>query len=33
MSIKRDNILRDFAGEISKLYGDNPQTEAVSVGK
>ncbi|QBE49911.1 AMP-dependent synthetase/ligase [Leucobacter triazinivorans] len=33
MSIKRDNILRDFAGEIAKLYGDNPQTEAVSVGK
>jgi long-chain acyl-CoA synthetase len=30
MSIKRDNILRDFAGEIAKLYGDNPQTEAVS---
>ena len=29
MSIKRDNILRDFAGEIAKLYGDNPQTEAV----
>lgn len=33
MSIKRDNILRDFAGEIAKLYGDNPQTEAVSLGK
>jgi len=31
MSIKRDNILRDFAGEIAKLYGDNPQTEAVGV--
>lgn len=31
MSIKRDNILRDFAGEIEKLYGDNPQTEAVDV--
>lgn len=31
MSIKRDNILRDFAGEISKLYGDNPQTESVGV--
>ncbi|MBL3687265.1 long-chain fatty acid--CoA ligase [Leucobacter zeae] len=30
MSIKRDNILRDFAGEIAKIYGDNPQTEAVS---
>ncbi|MFT4231745.1 MAG: AMP-binding protein [Leucobacter sp.] len=29
MSIKRDNILRDFAGEIAKLYGDNPQTEAL----
>lgn len=31
MSIKRDNILRDYAGEISALYGDNPQTEAVSL--
>ncbi|MGK0722914.1 AMP-dependent synthetase/ligase [Leucobacter sp. W1478] len=30
MSIKRDNILRDYAGEIAKLYGDNPQTETVS---
>lgn len=30
MSIKRDNILRDFAGEIAKMYGSNPQTEAVS---
>ena len=30
MSIKRDNILRDFADEIDGLYGDNPQTEAVS---
>lgn len=30
MSIKRDNILRDYAGEIAKMYGDNPQTEAVS---
>ena len=30
MSIKRDNILRDFAGEIAKMYGENPQTEAVS---
>ena len=29
MSIKRDNILRDFAGEIAKMYGDNPQTESV----
>lgn len=29
MSIKRDNILRDFASDIEKLYGDNPQTEAV----
>lgn len=29
MSIRRDAILRDFAGEISKLYGDNPQTAAV----
>lgn len=31
MSIKRDNILRDFSAEIEKLYGPNPQTEAVSV--
>jgi len=30
MSIKRDNILRDFAGEIAAMYGDNPQTEAVT---
>lgn len=29
MSIKRDNILRDYAGEIAKMYGDNPQTETV----
>ncbi len=29
MSIKRDNILRDFAGEIAGMYGENPQTEAV----
>jgi len=29
MSIKRDNILRDYAGEIAKIYGDNPQTESV----
>ena len=29
MSIKRDNILRDFSREIGKLYGDNPQTETV----
>lgn len=29
MSIKRDNILRDFAGEIAKMYGENPRTEAV----
>ncbi|UOR02917.1 long-chain fatty acid--CoA ligase [Leucobacter allii] len=31
MSIKRDNILRDFAGEIAALYGENPQTEAVAI--
>ncbi|WP_449277162.1 AMP-dependent synthetase/ligase [Leucobacter sp. GX24907] len=30
MSIKRDNILRDYAGEIEALYGDNPQTQAVT---
>ena len=29
MSIKRDNILRDYAGEIAQMYGENPQTEAV----
>ncbi len=29
MSIKRDNILRDFAGEIGAMYGDNPHTEVV----
>src|SRR5690606_3610813 len=26
MSIKRDNILRDFAAEIATMYGENPQT-------
>ena len=31
MSIRRDNILRDFASEISGIYGENPQTEAVTV--
>lgn len=30
MSIKRDNILRDYAGEITNLYGDNPVTESVT---
>ncbi len=29
MSIKRDNILRDFAGEIAEMYGENPATEVV----
>lgn len=29
MSIKRDNILRDFAGDIADIYGDNPQTAHV----
>lgn len=29
MSIKRDNILRDFSSEVDKIYGDNPQTESV----
>lgn len=29
MSIKRDNILRDFAPEINDIYGDNPQTDHV----
>lgn len=29
MSIKRDNILRDYAGEISKIYGDHPQTDLI----
>ncbi len=33
MSIKRDNILRDYAGEIAKIYGDNPQTETVDTQK
>nr|WP_237466681.1 long-chain fatty acid--CoA ligase [Leucobacter chromiireducens] len=33
MSIRREAILRDFAGEISKLYGENPQTEAVDTQK
>ncbi|MBL5975147.1 MAG: long-chain fatty acid--CoA ligase [Candidatus Leucobacter sulfamidivorax] len=33
MSIKRDNILRDFSGEIAGMYGDNPQTEAVATPK
>ncbi|QIM16377.1 long-chain fatty acid--CoA ligase [Leucobacter insecticola] len=31
MSIKRDNILRDFSREIGELYGDNPQTENVDM--
>ena len=30
MSIKRENILRDFSAEIAGIYGENPQTEAVS---
>lgn len=30
MSIKRDNILRDFAGEIAAMYGETPETEAVA---
>ncbi len=29
MSIRRDAIMRDFAGEISKIYGSNPQTAMV----
>lgn len=29
MSIKRANILRDFATEIADIYGENPATEAV----
>lgn len=29
MSIKRDNILRDFSSEIAEMYGENPVTEAV----
>ncbi|MBO1902022.1 long-chain fatty acid--CoA ligase [Leucobacter weissii] len=33
MSIKRDNILRDYAGEIAKIYGDNPQTETVTTAR
>ncbi|WP_442918775.1 AMP-dependent synthetase/ligase [Leucobacter sp. USHLN153] len=31
MSIRRDNILRDFSREIAGIYGENPQTETVSV--
>ena len=31
MSIKRDNILRDYSGEIDTLYGTNPQTLAVDM--
>ncbi|MHA3724930.1 AMP-dependent synthetase/ligase [Leucobacter sp. HY1910] len=31
MSIRRDNILRDFSTEIAELYGDNPQTEATNL--
>ena len=30
LSIKRDNILRDYAAEIDALYGENPQTVPVS---
>ena len=29
LSIKRDNILRDYADEIETLYGDNPQTSTI----
>ena len=29
MSIKRDNILRDFSAEIAEIYGENPQTDFV----
>ena len=31
MSIRRDNILRDFSAEIAELYGDNPQTEVTNL--
>lgn len=30
MSIKRDNILRDFAGEIASMYGDTPETGSIA---
>jgi long-chain acyl-CoA synthetase len=30
MSIRRNNILRDFSRDIGELYGDNPQTEIVN---
>ena len=33
MSIRRDNILRDFSGEIARLYGDNPQTDTVATSR
>ncbi|KIP52400.1 AMP-dependent synthetase/ligase [Leucobacter komagatae] len=29
MSIKRDNILRDFSAEVADIYGENPQTDFV----
>lgn len=29
MSIKRDNIMRDFSSEIAEIYGENPQTDFV----
>lgn len=29
MSIKRDNILRDFSAEIAEMYGENPETSAI----
>ena len=31
MSIKRDNILRDYADVIASLYGENPSTEGVDL--
>lgn len=32
LSIKRDNILRDYANEIEGIYGANPQTEGIPAG-
>ncbi|GBP10044.1 Long-chain-fatty-acid--CoA ligase FadD15, partial [Eumeta japonica] len=31
LSIKRDNILRDYAGEVHKLYGDNRRPRPISL--
>lgn len=33
LSLKRANILKDFASDIHALYGDNPQTEEIRTAK